>query len=82
LCAYLFLFSQTDGLPWWIGSISNAVWGGALLYDVLRACGVRHVSVIGRCLTIHSHPQKLYSEICKFLTSFFLLEQETVTVEN
>ncbi len=31
---------KTDGLPWWIGSISNAVWGGALLYDVLRACGV------------------------------------------
>ena len=27
---------KTDGLPWWIGSISNAVWGGVLLYDVLK----------------------------------------------
>ena len=73
---------QTDGLPWWIGSISNAVWGGALLYDVLRACGVRYVSVIGRYPAIRSHPPKNHiAKYASFRLHFFLLEQKTVTVE-
>ena len=53
---------KTDGLPWWIGSISNAVWGGALLYDVLRACGVSEDELEKRQI---EHAQFLGIEGCE-----------------
>ena len=46
------------GLPWTGGAIGNAKWGGARLYDVLKAAGIICIFRFWRCYQLNNFPSQ------------------------